>query len=81
MFVDPRELLDRQRAVQCFVAADENTIWRQQIIDRRAFSEKFRIGQNLIGNAGLLVSLQNGLDRFCGFDGHGGFFHDDLITG
>ena len=81
---DERRRVERQRPVDFLhhlararvLDADDDAVGALEILDRRAFAQEFRIGDD--GEIGVRIDLaDDALDLVAGADRHGGFVDDD----
>lgn len=62
------------------VGADDDAVGMQQVVHRASLPQEFRVGNDVELHVRSCIALDGLADFFTGFDGYGGFVHNDLVT-
>lgn len=62
------------------VGSNDNAVGVQQVVHGASFPQEFWIGDNVELNIRPRIVLDGLADFFPGFDGYGGFVHNDLVS-
>lgn len=62
------------------VGADDDAVGMQQVVHRASLPQEFRVGNDVELHVRSCIALDGLADFFTGFDGYGGFVHNDLVA-
>ena len=79
--VDRGEGLHGPGAVLAHLAADEDPVRVEQVVDGAPLGEELRVGEHLVGHSRPLLRLEDRGDALRGLHGDGRLLHDNLEAG